>query len=175
MSKWLLSLSAVLLIGTAAGFAATAKDAEDKEDKEQDDAQVVTLDKLPAAARDAMKKLAGDAKLGEITMEDEDGVKVYEASWEANGVEHEAEVTEQGDTVATEEMVDLDSAPKSVQKVAKKAFPKGTKVKVERKTIVLYEVEAEVDGKEIELLVAPTGQRMEIEHGDDEDNDNDAE
>ena len=167
MSKWLLTLSVVLVIGTAVGFAATANVTADKEDKEQDDSQVVTLDKLPAAARDALAKLAGDAKIGEITMEDEDGVRVYESSWKVNGVEHEAEVTEHGDTVATEQTIDLESAPKAVQKAAKIAFPKGTKVKVERKTIVLYEVAAEIDGKEKEILVAPTRQTVEIEHGDD--------
>lgn len=171
MTKWLLTLSAVLVIGTAVGFAATARDNEDKVDNEQEDAQVVAFDKLPAAARDALIKRASGAKVGEVTMEDEDGVKVYEASWEVNGVEHEAEVTEHGDTVATEQIVDLDSAPKAVQKAAKKAFPKGTKLKVELKTIVLYEVEAEIDGQEQEVLVAPTGQRVEIDHDDDEHED----
>jgi uncharacterized membrane protein YkoI len=141
---------------------------------EQDDAQVVTLDKLPAAARDALTKLAGDAKLGEVTMEDEDGVKVYEASWQASGVEHEAEVTEHGDVVQTEQVVNLDAMPKAVQRAATNAFPKGTKLKLEKKTIVLYEVEAEIDGQEKEVLVAPTGQRVEIDHEDGETEDNDA-
>jgi uncharacterized membrane protein YkoI len=174
MSKWLLAVSAVLVIGTAVGFAAAAKDKEDKNDMEQDDAQVVTLDKLPAAARDALTKLAGDAKLGEVTMEDEDGVKVYEASWQASGVEHEAEVTEHGDVVQTEQVVNLDAMPKAVQRAATNAFPKGTKLKLEKKTIVLYEVEAEIDGQEKEVLVAPTGQRVEIDHEDGETEDNDA-
>ena len=96
MSKKLLALLGILVIGTAAGLAATAKDKQNREEKEQEDAQVVTLDKLPEAARDALVKLAGDAKIEEVTVEDEDGVKVYEASWKLQGVEHEAEVTEHG-------------------------------------------------------------------------------
>lgn len=168
MSKMLLALSGILVIGTAVGL--SARD-NDNEGKEQEDAQVVTLDNLPRAAREALLSLAGAAKLGEVAMEEEDGVKVYEAGWTVDGVDHEATVTEDGDLVETEQLVDLDSTPKAVQQAAKKAFPKGTKLKIEKKTIVLYEVEAEIDGKERESLVAPTGQRVEIEHEDHEDED----
>ncbi len=102
-------------------------------------------------------------------MEDEDGVKIYEGSWQVDGVDHEAVVTAQGDLIETEEVVAWESVPKGVQKTAGQAFPKGTKVKVERKTIVLYEVEAKIDGKEKEVLVAPTGQRIEVDQEDGED------
>jgi len=152
------------------------KQREEKEnDGEEDDAEVVPLAKIPAAAQKALQKLAGDAKIFEVTVEDEDGVKIYEGSWKVKGVEHEAEVTANGDIIETEQVIAVGDAPKAVQKVAAKAFPKDAKVKIEKKTIVLYEVEADINGKEKEILVAPTGQRVEIDHGDDDDEDNEDE
>lgn len=168
MSKKLLALAAVLVASTAVGLAAWAAERKEKDGEEQADSQVVKLDKIPAAARDALTKLAGSAKIEEVAMEDEDGVKVYEGAWQVKGVGHEAVVTENGDLVETEQIVDLDAIPNAVQRVAKKSFPKGTKLKVEKKTVVLYEVEAKINGKEKEVLVAPTGQRVEIEQEDHE-------
>jgi len=72
ISKWLIALSGVLAVGTAVGFATARQDIQDTDKKEQNDAPVVACDKLPAAARDALTKLAGDAKIGEVTLEDGD-------------------------------------------------------------------------------------------------------
>jgi len=167
MSKSLLAMSGLMLVGAAISFAAGAKDKE--QEREKDDAEsVVALDKLPKAARDALTRLAGDARIEEVTAEDEDGVKVYEGSWEIDGAEHEAEVTETGDVVETEEEVGWDAVPKAVRQAATKAYPKGTKIDVEKKTIVLYELEAEIGGREKEILVDPTGERVEIEEGDED-------
>lgn len=138
-------------------------------DGEADDAQIVALADIPAAAQEALRKLAGDAKIAEVKVEDEDGVKVYEAAWKLKDVEHEATVTAHGEVVETEQVIAASAAPEAVQKVAAKEFPKGAKVKFEKKTIVLYELEAEIDGQEKEFLVAPTGQQMEIDAVDHED------
>lgn len=145
------------------------REEEEENDGEEDDAEVVPFAKIPAAAQKALLKLAGDAKISEVDVEDEDGVKVYEGAWKVNGVEHEAEVTANGDVIETEQVIAAGDAPKAVQKAAAKAFPKGAKVTIEKKTVVLYEIEAEIKGKEKEILVAATGQRVEIEHGDDDD------
>lgn len=169
MSKSLLAMSGLLVIGAAISFAAGAKDKEQKGEERDDAESVVGLDKLPKAARDALTRLAGDARIEEVTAEDEDGVKVYEGSWQIKGVEHEAEVTETGDVVETEEEVGWDAVPKAVQQAATKSYPKGTKVTVEKKTIVLYELEAEIGGREKEFLVNPAGERVEIEDEGDED------
>ena len=54
------------------------------------------------------------------------------------------------------------------------------KVEFERKTIILYEAEAKVDGKEREVLIFPTGRLAHHEkygkneeHGDDHDAEHD--
>jgi len=146
-------------------------DRDDEQDGEQDDAQIVTINTIPDAPRTALQKLAGQSKLSEVKLEVEDGVKVYEAGWETGGVEHEASVTATGDVVETESVVAVNASPKAVQDRAVELFPKGTKLIIEKKTIFLYEIIAEVDGEEEEILVSPTGQQVEIEVGDQEDED----
>jgi hypothetical protein len=59
-----------------------------------------------------------------------------------------------------------------------KHFGAGTKVVVEKTMIVVYEVEARIDGKEKELLIFPTGrvhEESDDDHDDDGDDDNDDE
>ncbi|MHB8972487.1 MAG: PepSY-like domain-containing protein [Pirellulaceae bacterium] len=142
-----------------------------EDDAEADDAEVVPTDKIPAAALKALRKLAGGAEISGVQVEDEDGVRIYEGAWKVKAVQHEATVTADGTLVSTEQIAAAKAAPQAVQTLANKAFPKGTQVKMERKTIVLYEVEAIIDGKVKEILVAPTGQRIEISHADHQDKD----
>ncbi len=166
MSKTLIALSAFMLIGTAIGFA--GREAQHR-DAEQDDARTVSLQDVPTPARKALAENAGTAKIVEVTMEDEDGIKVYEATWQIGGVDHEMEVTERGDTVATEHIVSVDDLPQPVREAAGKFFPPGTTLKAEQKTIVLYELAADIDGREKEVLVAPTGQCVNVSKVDDDD------
>lgn len=158
----------------AASGAAEAKDAED---------EAVAIDDLPAAARDAIRKLAGDSKLEELSREepddddkkegdkddDDDDVVLYEASWLVNGNEHEVLVTAGGDIVEQTETLNEDAVPAAVREEAQEEFPNATAIEYERRTIIVYEIEVEQDGKERELLLSPTGEEMEIEVGDEED------
>ena len=58
-----------------------------------------------------------------------------------------------------------------------KHFPAKTKLKIEKKMIVIYEVEAKIDGEEEELIIFPTGkvheERGHDDDGDDDDDDDD--
>lgn len=89
--------------------------------------------------------LAGYAKAGGVTLEDECDVNVCEASWEVDRVEHGTEVTKTGDVVATELLVELHVTPKHVQRAAAVAFPTGAEIKVGKKTMVLLEIEAAIE------------------------------
>lgn len=100
-----------------------------------------------------------------IDKETEDGVTLYEASWEDDEVEHELVVTSDGFVMQVEHLVSGDDIPKAVRTAAK---IKDTKVKttvVEKKVITIYEVLTKVDGKEVEFLVDPLGRPIEIEVG----------
>lgn len=140
------------------------REVEDEGDDEDD----LTIDQIPEPARAALLKLAGDAKITEAECEREHGVLVYEAGWVAGGIQYEAAVTADGALVETEETIPAKKAPAAVRAAIAKHFGANAKVVVEKKMIVVYEVEAKVDGKEKELLVFPTG-RVHEEHDDDDD------
>ena len=139
---------------------------------EGDDEDDITVDQIPAPARKALQQLAGGAEIVKAEREKEHGVLVYEAEWVANGTKHEAAVTADGAVIEIEEIVPVEKAPAAVRAAIAKHFPANVKVTVEKKMIVVYEVEARIDGREKELLVFPT-ERVHEEDDDDEDDDHD--
>lgn len=144
-----------------------AREAEDEEDEDD-----LTIDQVPEPARAALRHLAGKADIIKAEREKEHGVVVYEAAWVTNGTEHEAAVTADGTLLETEETIPAGNAPPAVRKAIKAHFGADAKVVVEKKMIVLYEIEGKVNGEEEELLVFPTGRV--IEHDDDDDEEHEA-
>ncbi len=138
------------------------------EEDDDDDDEAIALDRIPAKAREALLKYAKGEKFTDIERETVRGVVFYEAEWMVNGREHEAKVTADGTLVELEEAVDARDVPASVRKAASKVFPKSAKLKFEKKMIVIYEVEAKVNGKEREVLISPSGQ-VHGDHDDDDD------
>ena len=114
----------------------------------------------------------GDIKFGK---EKKHGVWVFTGEWQADGVSHEAVVTSDGILIETEESVSLGDVPIAVRAAIAEHFGSNDKVTVEKKTIIVYEAEAEVNGQEKELLIFPTGRVLEQEHDDDDDDDDDHE
>ena len=130
-----------------------------------------SMDQIPEAARQALQRLAGVARIDEIEREKEHGTTVYEAEWSAGGVTYEATVTADGTLLETEETVSLEHVPTAVRAAIAKYFGAIDKVVVEKKTIIVYEAEGEIDGREKELLIFPTGRVHEQEHDDDDSHD----
>lgn len=147
-------------------------DDDDDDDEDDDDGDDLKMAQVPKAARAALLKLAGGAKIVEVEREKEHGIDIYEAEWVANGTRHEAAVTADGTLVETEEIIPLKRAPAAVRTAVAKRFGRDAKVTVEKKMIVIYEVEGRVNGKEVELLVFPTG-RIHEQSGDEHDDDDD--
>lgn len=141
---------------------------------------MIAIASVPQAVQQAIKKAAGSVAIAEVEKEDDDGVTIYEAGWKVGEVDHEVMVNEAGHVMATEMSVSGAAVPEAVRKAAAKHLPQGAKAEFEVKHVVLYEIEAMVDGKEIELLVDPSGRVMELEadddhqdHDGDEDHDDD--
>ena len=80
-----------------------------------------------------------------------------------DGVEHEVSVSEAGDILETEKVVASELVPPGVLQAAQKHMPEGGEPEFEMKSVILYSVETEVNGKEVEILVDPTGRLMELE------------
>lgn len=134
----------------------------------------LTLDQVPAAAREALLKLAGDNKIVSVETEKENGIQVYEAEWVARGVSIEAEVTADGVLLEMEEDVKADSVPEAVRTTAEKALAGADKITYEKHTVVFYEVEGKVAGKGKEVSISPAGKLMDNEDEDEADEEDDA-
>lgn len=159
---------------------------EDEDEDEDEDGDDLTIDQVPLPARAALLRLAARVKIVEVERKTEHGAVRYEAEWVVEGVEHEAAVTADGTLLETEESVAPEKAPAAVRAAIRKHFGPGAKVVIEKKMIVVYEVEAKTDGKEKELLIFPTGRVHEAEeehhghkdkgrHDDDDDDDDNGE
>ncbi|MCA9253302.1 MAG: hypothetical protein R3E58_04250 [Phycisphaerae bacterium] len=134
----------------------------------------VSMKDVPKAARDAILRESAGAKIEEVEREMHEGVALYEAEWMIDGREHEVCVTEDGSIVEMEESVPASEAPAAVRAMIAKVFGENAKVKVEKKMIVMYEVEGKADGKEREILVSPTGKvHGDMDDEDDHDDDDD--
>ena len=153
-------------LGMVVGLAVAGDDNDDEK---------IALDQVPAAAREALLKLAGDAKITEVEREKEDGLVLYEAEWSVNGKEAEASVTANGDLVEQEEEIDLGALPPRGKSVVAKKFPAGAKLECERVLMVVYEIEAKINGKEKEILVLPSGKILGHDDGDDGDEEDEEE
>ncbi len=143
-----------------------------REIEDEDEDEDITFDQIPAPARMALQKLARGAKILEAERENEHGVLIFEAEWSEGGAKHEAAVTADGTLLETEETIPLDKAPKAVRDAVAKYLGARAAVVVEKK-IVLYEIEAKVDGREKELVILPTGRVIEEPDDADEDDDDD--
>ncbi len=149
------------------------REVEQDSDDQEDEEDAITINQVPAPAREALIKLAGNARITKAEREEEDGVQIYEAAWVANGTEHEASVTEDGTLIEMEETIPAEKIPASIRAVIAKHFGANAKVVVEKKMIVVYEVEGTAKGEREELLVLPTGRV--IEDADDDDDEDEGE
>ncbi len=127
----------------------------------------VTEAEVPKAALDALKRLAGTAKITEFAEEIEHGHTFYEGSWSGPDGAIDALVTASGDLVEIEETVPADKVPPVVRAEAEKAAGKGAKVKYEKKTLVIYEAHYRKGDRREEVTLTPDG-RPHVEEGADQ-------
>ena len=139
------------------------------------DARKLSLDQIPAEARQMLLTLADGAMIVGVERDKEHGMELYEAEWKkADGLEAEAKVMANGDLVEMEEEIDAAALPPNVKAVVAKRFPAGAKLECEKVTLLMYEIEAKVNGKERSILVLPTGKVLgKGLEGDDDDDDDD--
>jgi uncharacterized membrane protein YkoI len=161
----------------------------------------VALKDVPAAARETILKEAAGSKVAEVEKVVAGDRVTYEAEWKADGKEIEITVSPAGkvlgrevededddeddddDKSAREEKhedgevdVTLDQVPDAVRATILKEAAGHKIEEIERETRggrTVYEAEWEVDGKEIEIKVAPDGTLLskDVEGDDDDDED----
>ncbi len=69
----------------------------------------------------------------------------------------EATVTAAGDLVELDESMAPEAVPAVVRQAAQSRLGAGAQIRYERVTLVLYEAEGEIGGRDREVLVSPTG------------------
>ncbi len=144
----------------------------DDGDEGDDEEAEVPEDQVPEAARAMLRKQAGNAGVVlHYSREVERGVVIYEAEWQVGGVEHEAAVTAEGALLEVEQIIPAAAAPLGVRNAISGQFGAAAAVVIEKKMIVLYEIEGKINGRNREILVTPTGRV--ISGGDDDGDDND--
>jgi len=146
---------------------------EDGEESEGDDATSVKIElrDLPESARNAIQNAASNVQEIECEAITEAEVTVFEGAWMVDDVKMEITVSKAGDVLSQEKSLKLDQLPKALRSVATK-FAGNEELKLEGKTVQLYELEVIRDGKTIEMLVDATGREIKvIVDGDEEDED----
>ena len=168
-TRYRFGLAIGIAVVLTCGLLALAQQKADREAQQKpagEQEKKVTEADVPKAALDALKKLAGDAKITEFAEEVEHGQKFYEGSWTGPGGKVDALVSPAGDVVEIEEQVAPDKVPAAVVAAAEKEAGKDAKVTFEKKTIVMYEAKFKKGDKQHELVLSPTGQRVEQEEGE---------
>jgi uncharacterized membrane protein YkoI len=152
---------------------ADGKPVAENEEAEDDE---LTIDQVPAKAREALLKLAGDNRITEVEKEKEHGVVAYEADWAVNGREYSACVSADGEIIETEETINTNDVPEAVRAAAAKLLPGAEKLKFEKTVKIEYEISGVVNGKKREIEVSPAGASGNGEGkdgGKDDDDDDD--
>ena len=146
------------------------EDGQEASEESGETTAIVELKDIPEAARIAIQKAAGDEK--EIVCESitEGEIAAFEGAWMVGDVKAEITVSQAGDVLSKESSLKLEQLPKALRPMAAE-FAGTDELKLEKKTVVLYEVEVVRDGKTIEKLVDATGREVKVVFDDDGDDD----
>lgn len=163
-----ITASAVALV-LAAGFGATSFAGDEKEVK-------ITMNNVPTAVQEAVKKVASDSEIKGIEESDVDGTKIIEFDIEKDGKKSEVAFRPDGRLFSTEEEIALTDCPEAVQKSISKLSKKSTAGKPEKfvqEGKTSYEIIIEKKGGKTEYTLSPEGKvtdKEEIEKkGDKKD------
>ncbi len=157
MIEW--SVAAALVSGSVIALASTQPPPDSERKATEAD--------VPKAALDTLKKQAGGAAITEFAEEIEHGNKFYEGSWKGPNGNIDCLVTEAGALVEIEESIPADMAPGATRAAAQNAAGKDAKLSFEKKTMVMYEIHFQKDGKGHEVILTPDGRVFHEEGGDE--------
>lgn len=142
---------------------------EDEADDDDDGEESIAPEALPTAVKAAVQAVAPSGRIVKASTERENGVLVFEVEVEtADGGEMEIAVTAEGNVLEIEEALLADQLPAAVQRTLAHVLPGGSTAEVEKKMIVVYEIEKTIDGVEYELVIDQVGRILSIS-SDDED------
>jgi hypothetical protein len=140
---------------------------------------------LPEAVRKAVTQLFPNARITDMDREHK-VIRMYEVELRQNGQEREAVVTDDGVVLEVEREINLDDAPRAVQKTLKRLSRRGRLSEVEEITVhgeiqvvklesprKIFEAEFRVGRREVEVRITEDGKIVGQDDEDDDDDDED--
>lgn len=153
-----------IMVSETGEYLGTEMEEEDDEDGDENENETsISMEDAPEAVQAALADLLRESQIDEISCEAEDGHMVYEASYEADGAEHEVGLTEDGYLLESETEIGSDALPPAVAAAVAAEYPDS---EIDDASVVqrtLYEVEVEVGEKTIEMTILANGQIVETE------------
>lgn len=133
------------------------EEGDEEEEGDKEDGESLSWAQLPQAVQKVLEGRLGGAQPDELESESEDGVVVYEAEYEENGIKRAVKLSENGDVLELEEEVASSNLPAAVLAKLKKKYPGAGIQESEVVVQTFYEVTLEVDGKEHEIKLLANG------------------
>lgn len=146
---------------------------EEQGDDETKDEDKISLDDVPKAALDSIKKKFPGAELIGAEKEGQGDDTVYEVALKFKGAEYDVSARADGTILETEKLITAAELPPPVRKSLDQKFPKATLMKAEeisKDGKLSYEVHLiSTDKITVDVVVDPTGKIVEETKTDDED------
>lgn len=127
--------------------------------------QAVTMEQVPDAVRQAIKKQAGDSEIAKLEKETKEGKTSYKAEWLVKEMKQELKLAEDGGVTETKQQISPEALPAAVAEAARKTIPdlKGAECKKVTKAAdgsseERYEIKADVEGAKKHLVISTDGQ-----------------
>jgi hypothetical protein len=138
--------------------------------EENDDEQVITLDKAPAAVRAAALKLAADAKnITKVSREEDDeDVVTFEVEYNEGATKCAAIFSTAGELMESEKGTTEAKLPAAALAALKKEYPKATFADPQIVTKTFYEIVVVIDGQKHAVTVDAAGGIEDESEGGDE-------
>ena len=133
------------------------------------------LDELPHAVQDTIKHELGNIPIDEIDLDEDDGEIEYEIDAEVDDKELDLKIAEDGTLLEREEELDFHELPEPVKRTIKYTLGENFEIdettKKMRRGKTFYDIDVEIDDREIELYIAVNGKLLKREVEDDDDTD----
>jgi len=149
--------------------ASIVKAAQHERDRVKDKQEAIPTAEIPPKVRQALLRQAGGARIAKYSYERGEGFEIYGAEWVAGGRQCAALVTSEGDLIQHDEEVAEKDVPPGVRKAVTRMFPGARDVVFEKWITVEYDVRAVVKGEEREAVFSPSGQVLETDEDDVQD------
>jgi uncharacterized membrane protein YkoI len=123
---------------------------------------VVPMEQVPQAAKDAATSHANGVTFEQVQMDDDEGTETYEFSGKmANGMQLEVDVLADGTLEEIEEQINASEVPEPVMAALNQNLPGFAPEMAEKSTrpndLVVYEFEGTHDGKAIDVEINADG------------------